>query len=138
MSGQKIKREVEQYLRELRLSTVRESYKDIAESAEKEESGYVEYLLELLKQECEVREQKRIERQLRESRLPLEKNLESFDLKRFPKKLLRQVKVLQDGSFLDRKENILAFGNPGSGKTHLLCALGQELIRQDHRIYFSR
>jgi len=138
MSGQKIKQEVEQCLRELRLSAVRESYKDIAESAEKEESGYVEYLLELLKQECEVREQKRIERQLRESRLPLEKNLESFDLKRFPKKLLRQVKVLQDGSFLDRKENILAFGNPGSGKTHLLCALGQELIRQDHRIYFSR
>jgi len=138
MSGQKIKQEVEQYLRELRLSAVRESYKDIAESAEKEESGYVEYLLELLKQECEVRGQKRIEHRLRESRLPLEKNLESFDLKRFPKKLLRQVKVLQDGSFLDRKENILAFGNPGSGKTHLLCALGQELIRQDYRVYFSR
>jgi DNA replication protein DnaC len=101
MSGQKIKQEVEQYLRELRLSAVRESYKDIAESAEKEESGYVEYLLELLKTECEVRGQKRIERRLRESRLPLEKNLESFDLKRFPKKLLRQVKVLQDGSFLN-------------------------------------
>jgi len=138
MSGQKIKQVVEQCLRELRLSTVRESYKDIAESAEKEESGYVEYLLELLKQECEVRGQKRIGHRLRESRLPLEKNLESFDLKRFPKKLLRQVKVLQDGSFLDRKENILAFGNPGSGKTHLLCALGQELIQQDHRVYFSR
>ena len=138
MSGQKVKQEVEQHLRELRLSAVRESYKDIAESAEKEESGYVEYLLELLKTECEVRGQKRIEHRLRESRLPLEKNLESFDLKRFPKKLLRQVKVLQDGSFLNRKENILAFGNPGSGKTHLLCALGQELIRQDYRVYFSR
>ena len=138
MSGQKVKQEVEQHLRELRLSAVRESYKDIAESAEKEESGYVEYLLELLKKECEVRGQKRIEHRLRESRLPLEKNLESFDLKRFPKKLLRQVKVLQDGSFLNRKENILAFGNPGSGKTHLLCALGQELIRQDYRVYFSR
>jgi len=94
--------------------------------------------LELLKQECEVRREKRIERRLRESRLPLEKNLESFDLKRFSKKLLRQIKVLQDGSFLDRKENILAFGNPGSGKTHLLCALGQELIQQDYRVYFSR
>ena len=138
MSGQKVKQEVEQHLRELRLSTVRESYKDITESAEKEESGYVEYLLELLKTECEVRGQKRIEHRLRESRLPLEKNLESFDLKRFPKKLLRQVKVLQDGSFLNRKENILAFGNPGSGKTHLLCALGQELIRQNYRVYFSR
>jgi hypothetical protein len=41
----------------------------------------------------------------------------------------RQVKALLDGAFLGRKENVLAFGNPGSGKTHLLSALGQELIR---------
>ena len=49
----------------------------------------------------------------------------------------RQVKALLDGGFLDRRENILAFGNPGSGKTHLLSALGQELIRQGRRVAFS-
>jgi DNA replication protein DnaC len=42
-----------------------------------------------------------------------------------------------DGGFLDRRENVLAFGNPGSGKTHLLSALGQELIRQGRRVAFT-
>ena len=42
-----------------------------------------------------------------------------------------------DGTFLDRRENVLAFGNPGSGKTHLLSALGQELIRRGRRVAFS-
>ncbi len=45
--------------------------------------------------------------------------------------------TLLDGSFLDRCENILAFGNPGSGKTHLLCAIAQELIDRDRRIFFT-
>jgi DNA replication protein DnaC len=44
--------------------------------------------------------------------------------------------VLNDGSFLNRAENVLAFGNPGSGKTHLLCAIGHELIQQDRRVLF--
>jgi DNA replication protein DnaC len=44
---------------------------------------------------------------------------------------------LLDGGFVDRRENVLAFGNPGSGKTHLLSALGQELIRQGRRVAFS-
>jgi DNA replication protein DnaC len=43
-----------------------------------------------------------------------------------------------DGTFLDRKENVLAFGNPGSGKTHLLCAIGQELIRLGRRVLFTQ
>ena len=62
--------------------------------------------------------------------------MENFDLKRLPSKAARQVKALLDGAFLDRKENVLAFGNPGSGKTHLLSALGQELIRTGRKIGF--
>ena len=47
------------------------------------------------------------------------------------------VVILLDGSFVDRRENLLAFGNPGSGKTHLLCGICHELARQGRRIYFS-
>jgi len=47
---------------------------------------------------------------------------------------MAHLKVLVDGSFLDRCENVLAFGNPGSGKTHLLCAIGQELIERGRRV----
>ena len=45
--------------------------------------------------------------------------------------------ALIEGDFLARTENVLAFGNPGSGKTHLLCALGHELILKGRRIYFT-
>jgi DNA replication protein DnaC len=128
--------ELEYYMKQLNLSTVREHYEDMAVRADKEEMDYEAYLLELFKKEYEARHQKRTERWLRESRLPLEKNLESFNLKRLPKKVMHQAKVLLDGSFLGRKENVLAFGVPGSGKTHLLCAIGRELIHKGYRVYY--
>ena len=86
--------------------------------------------------ECQLRRGHRIERLLRESRLPLGKDLKGLDLKRLPTKVVQQVRTLLDGSFVDRCENVLAFGNPGSGKTHLLSAIGQELIRSGRRVYF--
>ena len=45
--------------------------------------------------------------------------------------------MLVEGSFLDRKENVLAFGNPGSGKTHLLCAIARELVENGRRVLFT-
>ena len=86
---------------------------------------------------CEVRQVNRVQRYLRDSQLPLEKTLDTLDLKRLPQKVVRQVRTLAEGLFLDRRENILTFGNPGSGKTHLLCAIGQELIRAGRRVYFT-
>ena len=111
--------------------------RDSARQAERESLGYEQYLLELVERECQERRANRIRRLLQASKLPLEKTLETFDLKRLPVKAARQVKALLDGTFLDRRENVLAFGNPGSGKTHLLSALGQELIRQGRRAAFT-
>lgn len=125
------------YLKKLWLATIRECYQQVAQRALQESMSYEEYLLELLELECCARHNKRIARLLRESKLPLEKNLESFDMKRLPCKASRQIKTLLQGSFLDRRENVLAFGNPGSGKTHLLCAVGQELVHQGRRLYFT-
>lgn len=123
-------------LKELHLPTVRECYGEQADLARRESQSYERYLLELMEREREVRRQKRIARLLRESRLPLEKSLTVFDRQRLPRKVAAHVSVLLDGSFLDRAENVLAFGNPGSGKTHLLCAIGQELIQQGRRVRF--
>jgi DNA replication protein DnaC len=83
-----------------------------------------------------MRRANRIERLLRQSQLPLEKTLENFDLKRLPAKVARQVRTLLDGSFVDRQENLLVFGKSGSGKTHLLCAVSQELIRSGRKVCF--
>jgi DNA replication protein DnaC len=87
--------------------------------------------------ECQGRRQNRIQRRLRESRLPVDKSLGAFDLKRLPPKVSAVVRTLVDGSFVDRQENVLAFGNPGSGKTHLLCGIGQELVRAGRTVFFT-
>lgn len=124
-------------LKELRLPTFREAYTEEARKAEAESLTYEHYLLELAQRECEDRRNHRIEKNLRASKLPTEKTLSNFDLKRLPPKVRQQVQSLMEGSFLERCENVLAFGNPGSGKTHLLCALGQELVRNGYRVRFS-
>ncbi len=134
-----MKSQITDYLRVLQLPTIRGLYEDHAVKAVQESLGYEMYLCELLERECEVRRHKKTERLLKESRLPLEKTLDSFDMKRLPRKVAQVVSSLLDGSFLERKENILSFGNPGSGKTHLLSAIGQELIRRSgKRVYFTQ
>lgn len=124
-------------LKSLHLPTIRKIYKEQSEIALKESLSYEEYILGLLEREIEVRRQNRIDRLLRASKLPLEKTIESFERKRLPRRLDMQISVLLEGSFLNRKENVLAFGNPGSGKTHLLCAIAHEIVGQGRSVLFK-
>ena len=133
----KINTELIGHLKELHLPSFREYYQSEAELARRESLPHEHYLLELARRECEERAHKRTARYLRESKLPLEKSMEIFDRKRLPVKVNTLVAHLLEGSFVGRHENVLAFGNPGSGKTHLLCAIGQELIQNGHRVLFT-
>ena len=123
-------------LKALHLPTMRTVYEEVADQARQESLSYEHYLLELVQQEWYTRREHRIARFLRESQLPLEKNLATFDRKRLSAKLQAQLNVLLEGTFLDQAENVLAFGTPGSGKSHLLCAVGQELIYHERRLRF--
>jgi DNA replication protein DnaC len=125
------------HLRELHLPTFRECFEEAAGRAEQDTLSYEQYLLDLAQRECDVRRMNRIDRLLRQSKLPLEKNLDSFEIKRLPAKVARQVRTLIGGGFVDRAENLLAFGKSGSGKTHLLAAIAQELVRDGRKVYFS-
>ena len=124
-------------LRELHLPTVRTEFEEAARLAESQSISYEQYLCELARRECEERRVNRIARLLRQSKIPPEKTLEAFETTRLPRKVSRQVKTLIGGDFLDRAENVLVFGRSGTGKTHLLCGLGQELIRQGRKVHFT-
>jgi hypothetical protein len=132
-----VKAALTESLTELHLPTVRRTYEEAARLAERETLSYERYLLDLVTRESQDRQQKRIQRLLRQSRIPAEKALANFNLKRLPPKVAILTKSLIEGEVLDRRENVLAFGNPGSGKTHLLCAIGQELIARGRRMYFT-
>lgn len=123
-------------LKALHLPTIRLCFAQQAELARQEGLSYEQYLLDLLQQECEVRLHNRTLRLLRESRLPLEKSLELFDRKRLPSRLNALVATLLEGTFLDRAENVLAFGPPGSGKTHLVAGIAQALVHLGRPVLF--
>jgi DNA replication protein DnaC len=137
VASKDVKKTLVAHLRELHLPTFRECFEEAAGRALQETLSYEQYLLELAGRECEVRRVNRIARMLRQSKLPLEKSLDHFDLKRLPAKVAQQVRSLTDGGFVERAENLLAFGKSGSGKTHLLCGIAQELVHQGRKVYFS-
>jgi DNA replication protein DnaC len=103
-------------LQDLRLATVRSQYEAVARQATAESWSYADFLRELVQRECQQRQHNRIERLLKASRLPLEKSWSALDLKRLPPKVVQQLRGLLSGEFLDRRENVLVFGPPGSGR----------------------
>lgn len=127
---------LDELLRTLHLPSFRSDYEEIARMATAEGLTYEQFLWHLCDRECLGRFNHRTQRFLHDSRLPLEKNWASFEQERLPLALRQQIASLKDGGFLDRCENVLAFGNPGSGKTHLLCALCQGLALAGRRVLY--
>jgi DNA replication protein DnaC len=125
-------------LQELRLATVRSQYEAVAAQATAQTWSYTDFLLELVQRECQQRQHNRIQRLLKASRLQLEKSWSALELKRLPAKVAQQLRGLLSGDFLDRHENVLVFGPPGSGKTHAVSAVCQELVRSGRRILSTK
>ena len=94
-------------------------------------------LLEVLELEAGDRQQRRVDRLRRAAKLPAGKTWDTLDRTRLPVKLQQQLEELATGRFLDQAVNILAFGLPGTGKTHAMAALGHRLIEQGHSVYFA-
>lgn len=124
-------------LKELRLPTFREQFQPLADQAAREGLSYPQYLAELTSRECQTRNHSRVQRLLRNSRLLQGKTWDQFQWSRVPLQVARQLQSLREGTFLARRENLLVFGKPGSGKTHLLAALGEQLVQQGHSVLFA-
>ena len=124
-------------LRSLKLPGFVAYHVEVAEKAEREGWSFLQYLEHLVALELDERRQRRIQRYLDESELPGDKTLATLKLDRLPVKVRRQLQTLCEGGFVERAENLLAFGLPGRGKTHLCCAIGHELVRRARRVFFT-
>ena len=132
-----IKAELKEMLRQLRLPEFAAHHAAQSALAATEGWSCDQYLLRLCEMEINGRETRKRQKLLHASRLPREKTLETFERNRLKRNVERQFAALLDGEFLQRAENVLVFGSPGGGKTHLLSALGHELIEQGRSVYFT-
>lgn len=123
-------------LRGLKLPSFVGAYEELAGKADKEGWGSLQFLRHLVELELEDRRQRRIERLQRTSELPGDKTLGALDTSKLSAKLRRQLPALCEGGFVERAENVLAFGLPGRGKTHLVAAIGHELIQRGYAVLF--
>ena len=94
-------------------------------------------LLEVLEMEAEDRNQRRTTRLRNASKLPAGKTWGTLERDRLPSGLTRQLDNLAGGDFLEHSMNILAFGLPGTGKTHAMCAVGHRLVETGHSVFFA-
>ena len=124
-------------LRSLKLPTVARHATEVAQKAEREGWSFGQYLHHLVELEVEERRRRRIDRFIKDSDLPREKTLATLQRARIPPKVQKQLPGLCEGGFLERGDNILAFGHPGRGKTHPVCAIGHELVRRGYRVLFT-
>ena len=104
------------------------------------DAGHVDALptlLEVFRQEMDDRRQRRVDRLRKSSRLPPGKTWDNFEQQKLPPQLTAQLQDLLEGQFLDRAVNVLAFGLPGTGKTHALCAIGHKLVESGRSVLFA-
>ena len=126
-------------LAELRLPTIRRLWADIAVQSNREGWPAERLMHTLLGQEMAERETCRLARARADSQLPLGKSLDEFDFTVAPAVSRAQVMAMAEAdSWINQGHNLLAFGPPGTGKTHLVAAIGHALIDRGLRVFFTR
>ena len=126
-------------LNELRMPTIKHLWPQFAERADKEGWPAARFLAAIAEHEVAERDRRRIERNLGEAKLLPGKTLENFDFAALPMISKAQVMALCAGDhWLDNGANLLLFGPPGGGKSHLGSAIGLSLVEKGWRVFFTR
>ena len=127
---------VEERLVRLRLGAVAQRLDAILAQVARNEPTYLDFLDQLLAEETEAKQRKRVQMGIQIAHFPSVKTLEEFDFKAQPTIDHKLIKELATGRFVAGTENVLLFGPPGVGKTHLAIALGRAVVESGHSVLF--
>jgi DNA replication protein DnaC len=132
-----VRARVEEHLVRLRLGCVADRLDALLSDAARKEPTYLDFLDGLLRDELDAKQKKRVAMGIQIAHFPVVKTLEDFDFKFQPSIDAKLVRELATGRFIAQAENVLLFGPPGVGKTHLAIALGRAAIETGHSSLFT-
>jgi DNA replication protein DnaC len=127
---------LETYLRQLHLPAFIKHYQSFAKDAVQNNLDYPRYLLALVENEIQSREQNRIQHRVKTAHLPTLKELADFDFSALPSLNKARILDLARGEYISKREPLIFIGNPGLGKTHLSISLALTACRQGRRVRF--
>ncbi len=128
---------LEHYLKQLKLPTILREYAKLAEQCAKEGVDFQRFLLRLVEAEMLERDRKATERRIKAAKFTVVKSLETFDFLAIPSLNKKLVLELARCEWITRRENVLALGNSGTGKTHIALALGLAACQRGMRVRFT-
>ena len=125
------------HLKTLKLPTFLREYDKLASQCAAEGLDHVQFLARLVELELIDRERRMIERRIKAAKFPATKSLDSFDFKAIPKLNKMQVLELARCNWIDRRENVIALGPSGTGKTHVALGLGLAACQKGLSVSFT-
>ena len=128
---------LEHYLKQLRLPAMLREYPKLAEQCACESATFEQFLLRLVEQEMMERHRRSTERRIQAAKFPVTKSLDTFDFLALPSVNKKLVVELARCEWISRRDNVLALGNSGTGKTHIALALGLAACQSGFRVRFT-
>ena len=125
------------YLKTLKLPTFQREYQKLARLCATEGVDHVGYLLRLSEREMIERDRRKVERRIKAAKFPVVKSLDSFDFAAIPKLNKMQVLELARCEWIERRENVIALGPSGTGKTHVALGLGLAACQKGLSVGFT-
>ncbi|MDG3580086.1 IS21-like element helper ATPase IstB [Rhizobium sp. YJ-22] len=125
------------YLKTLKLPTFQREYQKLARLCATEGVDHVGYLFRLAEREMIERDRRKVERRIKAAKFPVVKSLDSFDFTAIPKLNKMQVLELARCEWIERRENVIALGPSGTGKTHVALGLGLAACQKGLSVGFT-
>lgn len=132
-----IKDKIVAYSKELRLPVFRRDYKEVAVESVKQGLDYETYLLQLMEREYELRVENRKKSHIRQAGFPSKYYLQDLKRDLLPGSAQEKLPVLERLDFIEKGQNIILAGNPGTGKTHIAIGLGLKACLQGYKVHFT-
>lgn len=123
--------------KQLKLPAIANNICDDINQANLEDLSYEEFLTAIFEREALIRKNNGIRKRIRQAKFPYEKRFEELDINALPEEARKYMKYFKDLSFIDYKQNIIMYGVPGTGKTHISTAIGIKACTEGKSVYFA-